>query len=108
MVNQSPDLKQYARNYLFQIDDLVRNLYDLKYKLTEVLFTIETEACHCHSVLDKGDIPLATLKKLPSSYSKGFFFLEGIIIDLLKRKKILSAHYKNYSDALEKIEVAHG
>lgn len=101
-------VNQYATNYLFQVDDLVQNLYELKDKLTEVLFDIETKACHCHSLLDKGDIPLATLKKLPSSYCKGFFFLEEIIINLIKRKKILSEHYKIYSAVSAQMEVAHG
>ena len=101
-------LKQPASTYLSQIDILVKNLYKLKDKLTEVLFNIETKACYCHNALDKGDIPLATLKELPSSYSKEFFFLEGMIIELLKRKKILNEHYKTYSVALAELEVAHG
>jgi hypothetical protein len=109
LINQYVDLKQHATNYLFQIDDLVRNFYKLKDKLTEVLFDIETKACHCHNLLDEGNIPLAPPKKLPSSYSEGFFFLEGIIIDFFKRKKILYEQNKIYSLALKEVEkVAHG
>jgi hypothetical protein len=101
-----PDFKQHANNYLFQVDSLVRNLYELKYSLTEVLFDVESKACHCHSLLDEEDISfdaiIKALKKLPASYSKGFFFLEGIIINFLKQKKILSEHYKIYSAVLAK------
>jgi hypothetical protein len=100
-------LKQPASNYLSQIDRLVKNLHKLKDKLTEVLFHIETNACDCHRALDEGDMPLATLKELPSSYVKEFYFLEGMIIALLKHKKILNAHYKAYSLALAEWEVAH-
>lgn len=108
ILEQFAHLKQPASNYLSKIDNLVESLYRLKDKLTEVLFHIETKACHCRSTLAEGNIPLATLKKLPSSYSKEFFFLEGMIIDLLKRKKILNEHYKAYSVALAELEVAHG
>jgi hypothetical protein len=31
-----------------------------------------------------------------------------MIIELLKRKKILNEHYKTYSVALAELEVAHG
>lgn len=109
LIDQYVELKQHATNYLSQIDDLVQNFYNLKDKLTEILFDIETKACHCHSLLDEGNIPLAPLKKLPSSYSGGFFILEGIIIDFLKRKKILYGHNKIYSLALKEVEkIAHG
>ncbi|WP_342220197.1 hypothetical protein [Rickettsiella endosymbiont of Miltochrista miniata] len=108
LISQYPDIKKYASDYLFQIDDLVRDLYDLKNKLTEILFSIETKACHGRCLLNKGDTYLVTLKdslkELPSSYSEKFFFLEGIIIDLLKRKKILHRHYKTYLLALKEVE----
>jgi hypothetical protein len=112
LIDQYSDLKQYANTYLSQVDGLVRNLYELKYSLTEVLLDVESRVCHCHSLLDKDYISLGTLKdtikELPASYSKGFFFLEGIIINLLKEKKILSAHYKICSVALAEMEVIHG
>jgi len=109
LIDQYVDLKHHAVNYLFQIDDLVQNFYKLKDKLTEILFNIETKACHCNSLLAEVNIPLAPLKKLPSSYSEGFFFLEGIIIEFFKHKKILYEHNKIYSLALKEVEKAgHG
>jgi hypothetical protein len=109
LIDQYIDLKQHAIDYLSQIDNLVKNFFNLKDKLTEILFDIETKACHCHILLAEGNIPLAPLKKLPSSYSEGFFFLEGIIIELFKRKKILYEHNKIYTLALKEVEkVAHG
>lgn len=109
LIDQYVDLKHHAINYLSQIDDLVQNFYNLKDKLAEILFDIETKACHCHILLTEGNIPLAPLKKLPSCYSEGFFFLEGIIIDFFKRKKTLYEHNKIYSLALKEMEkLAHG
>jgi hypothetical protein len=107
-ISQFAPLKQPTSNYLSQIDSLVKNLHKLKDKLTEVLFHIETNACDCRRALDEGDMPLATLKELPSGYAKEFYFLEWMIIALLKHKKILNAHYKAYSLALTEWEVAHG
>lgn len=109
LIDQYVDLKHHAISYLSQIDDLVQYFYNLKDKLTEILFDIETKACHCHILLAEGNIPLAPLKKLSSNYSKDFFLLEGIIIEFFKRKKILYEHNKIYSLTLKEMErVAHG
>lgn len=103
LTSQYPDIKKYAGDYLCLINYLVKDLYKLKDKLTEVLFNIETEACHCLSLLDKNDTPLVTLKdalkELPPRYANKFFFLEEFIFYLPKQIKNLDAHYKTYSDA---------
>lgn len=108
LISQSPDVKKYASDYLSQIDYLVNDLYKLKDKLTEVLFYIETQSCHCSSLLDKGDTSLITLKdalkELPPRYSNKFYFLEEFLFYLPKQIKILNESYKAYSDA----EVVHG
>ena len=107
LISLYPDIKKYASDYLSQINYLVKDLYKLKDKLTEALFYIETEACHCRSLLDKGETSLATLKdalkELPPRYTNKFYFLEEFIVDLHKYKKILNKSYKAYSDA----EVLH-
>ena len=108
LISQSPGIKKYVSDYLCYINYLVKDLYQLKDKLTEVLFSIETEACHCRSLLDKGDTPLVTfkdaLKELPPRYSRKFYFLEESVVNLRKYTKILNESYKAYSDA----EVLHG
>ena len=48
-ISQYPNIKKYASDYLSVINNLVRNLYDLKDKLTEIIFDIETKALHCFS-----------------------------------------------------------
>lgn len=108
LINLYPDIKKYASDYLSQINYLVKDLYKLKDKLTEALFYIETEACHCRSLLDKGDTSLATLKdalkELPPRYNNKFSFLEEFSFYLPNHIKRLSESYKAYSDA----EVLHG
>lgn len=108
LISQYPDIKKYAGDYLCLINYLVKDLYNLKDKFTEVLFNIETQACHCRSLLDKNDTPLVTfkdtLKELPSRYANKFYFLETFIFYLPKQMKILDEYYKAYSDT----EVVHG
>lgn len=108
VISEYPDTKKYANDYLGQINYLVKELYKLKDKLTEVLFSIETEACHCHSLLDKGDTLLVTLKdalkELPPRYVNKFSFLDEFLFYLPNHIKILNKSYKAYSDG----EVVHG
>ncbi|MEN9449892.1 MAG: hypothetical protein RJA83_506 [Pseudomonadota bacterium] len=107
LISQYPDIKKYASDYLSQINYLVKELYKLKDKLTEILFTIETQACHCQSLLDKGETPLATLndalKELPPRYDNKFSFLEEFSFYLPNHIKHLNESYKAHSDA----EVLH-
>jgi hypothetical protein len=108
LISLYPDIKKYASDYLSQINYLVKDLYKLKDKLTEALFYIETEACHCRSLLDKGDTSLVTLKdalkELPPRYANKFSFLEAFSFYLPNHIKSLNESYKAYSDA----EVLHG
>jgi hypothetical protein len=108
LISQYPDIRKYVSDYLSRINYLVKDLYKLKDKLTEVLFSIETQACHCSSLLDKGDTPLATLKdalkELPPRYDNKFCFLEEFSFYLPNHIKLLNESYKAYSDA----EVLHG
>ncbi|WP_342220271.1 hypothetical protein [Rickettsiella endosymbiont of Miltochrista miniata] len=108
LISLYPDIKKYASDYLSQINYLVKDLYKLKDNLTEALFYIETEACHCRSLLDKGDTPLAmfkgALKELPPRYNNKFSFLEEFSFYLPNHIKLLNESYKAYSDA----EVLHG